>query len=168
MMKPRNYKRDPRAPLFSYRSEPRHSRIDGGLVTQRVIGPSVGWRNNHFLPFAPNWDDISNDIDPKVAKQIRSRVQAEQKKKEDLKKAKKPPLAADVRRRVADMILSHEKKFAEAQASNAAYPILHVGEYPGGKAPPKPIDKPYNSANAMYNNQMRLVHQNAAPGRARR
>ena len=166
MMKPKNYKRNRNEPLFAYRSEPRKCGVDGGIGVKRVIGPSIGWRENHFLAYAPNWNDIAHDIDPKIANQMRKDVAAGQQKAADAKNAKKAPSIKDVRRRLMDMIDSHEKVFAAAQANNTQYPILHAGEYGKSVAQSTPPSANSNPAHTLYNKQMRLVHSQIAPSRA--
>jgi hypothetical protein len=165
MLKPKNYKRSRHAPLFAYRSEPRNLGVDGGLGVKRVIGPSIGWTNNHFLDFAPNWNDIANDIDPKIANQIRKDIQAHEKEKTDKKAAKKAPSIKDVRHRMSDMIIAHEIAFAATQAENTKYPILHAGEYEKSAADSVPPGQCPTPALSQYTKQMRLVHSQIAPSR---
>lgn len=170
-MRPRNYKRDSRAPLFAYRSEPRNLRLDGGITTKRTIGPSVGWKDNHFLAFAPNWNDIANDIDPRLAAQLRKDLGDMQQKRQDEKNAKKAPSVQDVRKRLSAMVVSHEKKYAELQSKNTDYPLLHFGEYtPAKKVDLHPERQNLSNAiaNGLFNSQMRSEHRNKAPGRVRR
>jgi len=127
-MKPKNYKRDPREPWNVFRSEPRMTTIKGGedIITKRVIGPSIGWRENHFLAFAPNWQDIANDVDPKFAEELRRKAQLAKENVVIQKELSKPPLIKDVKRRLLEMVKQHEQQFIET--STCIYPILRNGE----------------------------------------
>ena len=139
--------------------------MSDGIVTKRVIGPSMGWKNNHFLPFAPNWADIANDVDPKVAAQIRKQVEDAQKKAEDEKKKKQPPSVKDVRIRLFELVSAHEKRLADSLKTNDSYPILCNGDNPRMNAQ---AGNSSDLSQAMFRKEMKDTHAERAPGRKRK